>query len=275
MKGLRTSTLSLDDFKQRSELSVPLRTRDLRLWYRLNGPTYLAVYVECADKFFILNIVDFVDREFGVRIFELDQESVTVRISKQSELDDQAFALLLRKGTAEEWARVLTDPIDIHLALRDFRLIGRLSSASIRGVEHQVVITDWQSKLRGEIEFLERPIDTDGEWKPIRDHWQFMLSIERLESVYPYLEFAPFNEEEDEDLDDGSRIQHELTNGTLIYGYDAAGEYYEYQLRPSLNALGQRLAGIVETLGKASIVDLAANDDPDSLDVAPWHWRDV
>ena len=247
----------------------------------MNGPTYLAVFVESAGKFLVLNIVKYVAEHYGAKILTLNQKTVSVPVSNTSILDAQAFALIIREGTVEEWARTLrVEGNDARLAERDYGLVWRLRTADERMVEHRTDIKDWQSKARCEVDFLERPVTgSDDSWLPIRMHWQFMLNIGGLEDAYPYLSFDAFDERYQGDVEywsneDAAPVAT-FQDGTVVYGQDGAGEYNEFQLRPRLNEMGQRLAEIVDTLVRASMIEVPQEGDIETLDVAPWNARDV
>jgi len=281
MKGLQTGTLSKEKFDKATSIPITLRVTDLQLWYRMNGPTFLAVYVESVDTFLVLNIATFVAEHYGSEILTLTQKTVDIPVATGSPLDAQAFDLIIRNGTTEEWARILgVQRSDARLAQRDYRLIWRLGTTKERGVEHRIAVKDWQSKLRGELEFLERPIggSEDG-WHSIREHWELGLHIGRIEAVYPYIRLAAFDEQRQSDIEFWSNEDEEpfveFSDGTIVYGQDCAGEYNAYELRPCLNALGRRLFGIVCTLKDALLLELPDEIGGEMLDAAPWHQRDV
>jgi hypothetical protein len=281
MKGIQAATLSKADFAKARSVAVSLKVKDLQLWYRMNGPTYLAVYIESVDTFLVLNIVAYVAEHYGAKILTLGQKTIDVQVSTKSVLDAQAFDLIVRNGTAEEWARVLgADSGDVHLAQRDYRLLWKLGTSKKRGVEHRMDVKDWQSKLRGEVEFLERPIaGSEDSWRSIREHWQLMLRIQGLEAAYPYLSFQPFDQQHQDDIEFWSNEDDEpfveFSDGTVVYGHDCAGEYNLYELRPRLNSIGRRLVAIVNTLMRASMIETPDDNEGETLDVAPWHARDV
>lgn len=278
MKGLMRETLSKEEFEAQSHVAIRLSVADLQLWYRMNGPTYLVVYIESADIFLIFDIVGYIEEEFGKGVYELAQKSITVKVPTSSILDQTAFDLLLRRGDAQEWSRVLTaEPDEIHFCQRDFSVIWRLGTATERQVEHRVEVTDWQSKLRGEVEISERSVDPDADnldWEPVREHWQYMLTMRDIESAYPYLSFTPFDEERQNEIEYWDNEDNEpkfvFSDGTSVYGENFSEEYYYYQLRPVLNATGERLWRMVRTLLKADIVDPPDESQGEFLNIAPW-----
>jgi hypothetical protein len=278
MKGLMKDTFSKEKFQAQTHVDIRLSVVDLQLWYRMNGPTYLAVFIESADVFLIFDIVRYVGHQFGKRIYELDQQSITVKVPTASILDQTAFDLLLRRGDAEEWSRVLTaEPDEIHFCQRDFSVIWRFGTAPERKVEHRMDVTDWQSKLRGEVEILERSLDPDADnldWVPVREHWQYMLRMQDIEVAYPYLAFTPFDEERQNEIEywdnEDGEPEYLFSDGTSVYGENFSEEYYYYQLRPTLNATGERLWRMVRTLLKADIVDPPDESQGEFLNVAPW-----
>ena len=56
MKGIMAKSLSADSFHSRSDVTLSLEVKHLRYWFLQPMPTYLVVYVESIDKFFILNL---------------------------------------------------------------------------------------------------------------------------------------------------------------------------------------------------------------------------
>ncbi len=276
MKGLMTKSFPKASFDHVSHVSLPIKTADLRLWSRSNGPTYLIVYVESADRFLILDVVKYAKEKFGGELHTLKQKSVTVQVPTTNVLDDDAFVMLLQRGSVEEWSKVLdaTDD-DVRLCLRDFSVIWHIGTAAQRNVHQRFEVTDWQSKLRGEVDLQERQQNsTDDKWESIRPHWQLFLRIDDLESTYPYLDFEPADEEFQSDCEwsnEDNNPSVELKDGTTLFG-QGDDEYHTYLLRPTLNEAGQRLYKLVLKLIDADLMDVPEGERS-MISVAPWNRR--
>lgn len=91
LKGIRSTTLARDQYAQGTEISLRVSLDHLKFWFASPEPTYLVVYVECADTFLVEDVRDIVERGWGDEFlkpqsFKPDQETVTVKLSKSSEL---------------------------------------------------------------------------------------------------------------------------------------------------------------------------------------------
>ena len=280
LKGKSAEILPRDTVSKSSDVSVRLSVRHLRYWFLQPMPTHLALYVESADVFLVMNLQQYVTDRWGKGILTLDQKTATVRVPTRSTLDHQAFDLILTEGDLSEWRRVLDCEEDsLRLCRRDFGLIWRLGTATMRKVEHRVVFRDWQSKLRGEIDFQEREVESGEEWSQMRGHLQYRMNILDLETSYPYMEFIPIDdcpEDEwwDEDEETFSNPYFFLSNGRKIYGVDAGGEYFEYRIALTLNSLGRELFESVRLLASLGLGE-GRLDEPELISIAPWHWRHV
>jgi hypothetical protein len=85
-------------------------------------PTYLALYIESIDQFFILNLQSYVEATWGKGILSLNQKTVDVKVSSRSILDDEALKLILRKSTITAWTKaMLVDESDVRLCQRDLQ----------------------------------------------------------------------------------------------------------------------------------------------------------
>jgi phage pi2 protein 07 len=172
MKGIMAKSLSADSFHSRSHIKLPLKVKHLRYWFLQPMPTYLAFYVESIDKFFILNIQDYITHHWGRSILSLHQKTVAVLIPADSVLVEQAFYLILVKSDISEWRKVLdAEEADLRLCRRDYNLIWHLGTASERRVKHRIVFWDWQSKTRSQFYIQERPLRDCSQWKTLREHW--------------------------------------------------------------------------------------------------------
>ena len=200
MKGVMATTLSSADFDKSEKAKITLKVDHLRYWYLQPMPTYLALYIECIDTFFVLNLQKYVIDEWGKDILTLDQATATVYISKESVLDEQAFRLILAESDTEEWKKALGAEEDaVSVCLRDYDLIWHIGTAQDRNVGHKLVFMDWQSKTRGQFYIYERPQDSNDEWHTLRKHLQYMMNVFDLERVYPYLEFYALEDDDDDD----------------------------------------------------------------------------
>ena len=280
MKGIMHSTLSDNDYEKLENISIQLKVGHLKYWYLQAIPTYLAVYIECADHFLITNIQDYVARTWGRDILILDQNTASVSVSKESILDEQAFRLILRKSDFAEYQKALgAESNEVQPCIRDYGLIWHFGTAAERHVEHRLVYWDWQSKTRGQVFIEERTADSDDNWLCLREHWQYRMDISGLQDAYPYLEFAADPDREDAlswEYDDGEYgAPHiALPNGNIVSGEDAAGEYFYYAMRVQLNDIGIQAFEWVKKLEQIGLLEIIPGMS-DMVSVAPWHGRDV
>jgi hypothetical protein len=295
LKGIMAKTLPKEKARTASFFKHRLEVEHLRFWFRLPMPTYLALYIESLDRFFILNLQRYVEEKWGRNILSLAQKTIDVEVPAASVLDRDALDLILRQSTVEEWIKALSaDESQIKLCERDYKILWGIGTAAERKVEHRFEVFDWQSKTRGEVHIQERAKVDDAEWTTIRNHWQYMLSMDGVEDMYPYLDFAASEEgealaedeyEEEEDRisqifgifshdDDDYRPRFTLKSGQVALGDDCAGEYHLYYLIPELNDLGRALFALIKTLIDIKFIEL--DDDPgEFMSVAPWHARKV
>lgn len=290
MKGIMKKTLPKKDAENAKSFSYRLKVEHLRFWFLLPMPTYLALYVESLDKFFILNLQKYVEKTWGKEILTLKQKTAEVTIPSGSILDDEALGLILRKSTFEAWSKAMSaDENEVRLCQRDYNIIWSIGTASKRKVEHRFEIFDWQSKTRGEVHIEERRKGTDEEWKVLRNHWQLGLQATDVEDMYPYLDFTPEEEAEepDEELDADAFLSHvifgetqfdgptfRMKNGQYAAGEDVYGEYHVYYLIPELNELGESLFSLIQTLIKIKFIEISETEG-EFMSVAPWHARQV
>lgn len=97
LKGIKSTTLSQDEYSRRGEISRQIRLADLKFWFASPEPIYLVLYVECVKKFLVEDVQEIVNRQWGegflrLGAFPADQEHVTVNIPKSSELTSQRWA---------------------------------------------------------------------------------------------------------------------------------------------------------------------------------------
>ena len=280
MKGIMDSTLSVRQYENAREISTRIKVKHLKHWYLQPMPTYLAIYVECVDKFLVTNIQEYIARIWSRGILTLDQDTAKISISKKSILDEQAFQLILRKSDFAEYQRALgADDSEVHLCMRDYSLIWHFGTAAERQVEHRLVYWDWQSKTRGQLFIEERAADSNDDWFTLREHWQYRMDISELGQVYPYLEFRADADREDAlswEYMDGEYGAPCITlqNGELVCSEDAAGEYFYYEMRAHLNEIGSQAFERVKQLIRIELIQVTPGTT-EMISVAPWHNRDV
>jgi hypothetical protein len=293
MKGIMAETLPKEKAQNASLFRYRLKVEHLKFWFLQPMPTYLALYIESLDRFLIINLQKYVEERWGKKILSLNQKTVDVQVSAGSVLDEDALGIILRKSTVEQWVKAMSaDESHIRLCHRDYNIIWRIGTASVRKVEHRFEIYDWQSKTRGEVHIQERAVGDAGDWTMVRNHWQFMLRATDVEEMYPYLDFTAAEEGEDYryngveefddegyrnylDNDDGEyRPTFKLQNGQIAAGDDYSGEFHLYYIIPELNELGQNLFKLIETLIEIKFIEI--KDEPGEwMSIAPWHAREL
>ena len=192
----------------------------------------------------------------------------------------------MTRSDIDEWAKALdTDKESARVCRRDYDLIWHFGTAKQRKVLHRVVFWDWQSKTRSQFYIQERTKAESSKWEDLREHWQYMMAVEDLESAYPYLEFfdvRPKEEEEqdrrygwEEDEDEDPEVPDVvLANGDRVSGVNCAYEYFLYTFGARLNKLGQALYQSVVALEKAKLIEITPGKR-EWISVAPWHGRSV
>lgn len=277
MKGVMSSTFPANEFDKLEKLTISLNVNHLRYWYLQPMPTYLALYIESADKFFILNLTKFVRDKWGRDILTLDQTTATVEVPIESELDKQAFRLILQENDIEVWKKALgNDGENVDVCYRDYDLIWYLGTADERNVTHELEFWDWQSKTRSQLYIYE--IGEDGK-EVLREHWQYMMNIHDLEASYPYIElFSKEDGEEDDWWDDDDEYNEvpdiTLSNGDVISGVNAAYEYFAYECGMKLNDIGNELFEWVQFLSGVGLIEITPGKS-EFISIAPWHGRAV
>ncbi|MCP4495083.1 MAG: DUF4365 domain-containing protein [Gammaproteobacteria bacterium] len=280
MKGIMSSTLSEIDYENIGEVSIQLKVEHLQYWYLQPMPTYLAIYIECAGIFLVTNVQEYVTEKWDRKILKLDQKTASVSVSKESQLDAQAFRLILGKSDLEEWKKALgAEEDEVRLCRRDYDLIWHFGTAQVRNVKHRLVFWDWQSKTRGQLYIQERETDSEEEWETLREHWQYLMDVSQLEDAYPYLEFFADQEREDQlswdyDEDEYGAPSVILPNGDAVSGEDAAGEYFYYEMGVKLNEIGNQMFEWVKDLEQVGLIEITPGKS-EMISVAPWHGRDV
>lgn len=286
MKGVMASTLSKEKFEADKVVRLSLEVEHLRHWYLDKEPTHLVVYVEATEQFLVLNLQEYITKQWGRGVLELDQKSATVSVPASSLLDEQAFAILLRYADIAQWAKALdAEQSDTELVHRDYDLIYSLGTAGDREVKCGLLWTKWLSKMRDEVRVSERPINfegaTDDGWHVLREHWQFG-GIAPEES-YQYLELFKIDDYEpetmmnrwgEEELVDDGEI-YTLKNGEEVFGFNAANEYCEFVFGARLNEYGAKLFGYVQKLVKMGLLEVRETgaEERTFISIAPWHAR--
>lgn len=279
MKGVQAGTLSEEEFADCEHLSISLKLVHLRFWYIAPEPTYLALYIEALDKFFVLNIQKYIADNYGDDILTLDQKTLTIYVSKKSELDAQAFYLIKQRRSVEAWRdRIAEGEKYAEIFFRDAAMIRRLSTAVDRNVTINFILRKYGSKLRSEAYFVEEVGDSDKEPEVIHVHWQYMMP-EDLSRSFPYLEFNPFGEEDELenawwDFDEnGDWPPLELPNGKEVLP-DGVFEIVEYKMSVTLNDIGQAWEQTLCVMETAGFIELNVSG-ASAVSVAPWNSRDV
>lgn len=285
MKGKMASALTQEAFETSKNIQISLQVNHLKFWYLQPMPTYLVLYIESVDEFLILNIQNYVKKTWGNNILTLPQKTATVEIPTSSVLDEQAFDLILRKGDVKQWVEALDiESETATLCLRDYDLIYRIATANIRGFEHKLTIVKWQSKLRTELHFKERPFNSSDEWQIVREHWEARLPLHEIEEQFPYLEFKAYKnqvtDEDDDFWDDDeedfySIPDFELMNGVVVHGESfMPDEVIFYELAYTLNDLGKQMYEWITIMETAEVISID-KDGPSYVSVAHWHSREV
>lgn len=282
MKGVMASTLSKQQFEAAGSISIQLDVEHLRHWFLDETATHLVVYVESTDVFLVQNLRTYIETVWGKAILTLKQKTATVRVNRDSVLDDQAFALLLAQADLAQWMKALGIGLEAAKTLRSFHhVIYCAGTAEDRGMTLGVFWRDWISKTRDEVKVVERSIDFDGPvdkgWKVLQDHWQYGgVDIEDSYDFFDLFALEPFDEDAwGYEEDDDKTI--ELRNGEKVFSPNCANEYYECVIGARLNEYGYELFGYVKSLVEMGLIELREPDDEGHLfmSIAPFHARDV
>ncbi|RDJ97384.1 hypothetical protein [Cupriavidus lacunae] len=163
----------------------------------------------------------------GRDILTLDRGSATVKVSVESELDEQAFAILLARGEVKQWALALdAEERHVSLARRYYELIYKLETANDRDVEHRLFYLSWISKTRGDLHICEQPAgfvetEKDTGWVDIRTHFEYM-GLDLIGS-YPYIALSML------DGDNLSLIAAKDMRLREIEGHEIEDEFYPFE----------------------------------------------
>lgn len=99
LKGITSATLPYEEYARLAEIKLVVSLDHLKFWFASPEPTYLAVYVECVDKFFVEDVQDIVYGAWGEdflrpETFLPNQAEVTVKLSKHSELNGSTWTAM-------------------------------------------------------------------------------------------------------------------------------------------------------------------------------------
>jgi hypothetical protein len=281
LKGIRSTKLSKADYKAKKDLSIELETRHLRFWHLCPVNTYLVVYVECADEFFVINISKWINSKLGDGILADGRTTIKVNFSKENCLDDHAFSIIRNSEMVVSLkGRLAEDEQYASRFLRDARIIKEIADTSKNKRKIRARYIKWISKTRSEVYFEMLIRD---KWELFRSHWQFMMG--GIEGAFPYLRFfdiGPHSERDEEDdgwdneYDESYSAEDVIVFGDGSKAIGSGGwsmERSEILLGIELNELGKIWAATLRTLERADVLVVA--DSPEFVSVAPWHARDL
>lgn len=277
MKGIQEGTLSKENFESADSISINIQLNHLQFWYIAPEPTYLVIYVEAVSEFFVTNIKEYISDKYGDAILSNQQVHLTVYISKDSILDDQAFSLISKKRNVDAWRSKIADG-DQHAEVffRDANIIMRIRDAYQKGKSVQIIFVRYGSKMRSEVYFFTKDEDDTQCLKKIHSHWEYAMPDD-LSISYPYLDFKKIDLSEDkEDFDDNEWPEIPslfLPNGDEIKA-EGAFERYEYDINVQLNDIGEAWAETLTIMEKAGFIEVDLTKST-GISVAPWHARDV
>lgn len=269
LKGIASTTLTEAKLATSGSIKIRLELAHLKFWYLAPEPTFLVVYAEAVDRFFVTNIQRAVERKWGRSVLIETKKSATVEVPLSSPLDDTAMRQILSAGESDHWQRVFGfSASEARLAVRDAGLVLAVEQAIDSGGSALVTITEWISKMRTEVAFrVDLP---NGERRILRDQWGFRSDIE---AMFPHFSFSPAQTEcwFFEDGEHGDVI--ELSSGERVFGVECMGEHVQYHLTIELAELGIRIASAAKELEKAGVISFLEKQE--FVSIAPWDQRDV
>ena len=270
LKGIKRSQLSLQKYTKDKKLSISLRTNHLRFWYVAPQPTYLVIFVECAQEFLVANIQKLIRDEWGANILHSEQASHSVQIAINNKLDMHAMQLILRKNLIPILRHQMSDGgEDAEIFFRDSSFVMSLFDARRKHRKCRARVIKYMSKMRTEVYF---EVYHHSQWHTLHSHWEFLL--ESFTESFPYLDLSlPDDKDQDlwEDDEHGGDESLELPNGQVSVA--EYGEMMEHILDIELNEIGVAWAKTLETLDAAEV--LAVDRGPTFVSVAPFHHRDL
>ena len=272
LKGRMAATLPLKSFDERDDFSLQVPTTHLRLWVLSPQPTYLVLYIESADKFLIIDPKEYARKNFSSPILkDCTGATTTLRIPKTHQLTPELLEKIRRSHENEAMAKHLSSLAQGTSGFKGlFNLIYKIGRRQKAGRSVMCSLTDWQSKLRGELSFYE--LSEDGTETPILTHWhiQYLLSSQNFESSFPFLQFRHPEDFDREDLDDPL---HVLTPSGRRYWAQDFGEYWLFDLETKLNSLGRALFKEIVYLRKIGLLTVDVNK-AELTNAAPWAGSD-
>jgi Domain of unknown function (DUF4365) len=272
LKGKMENSLSRKDYERSSgPVSVSLSVRHLRFWFRQPQPTYLALYVQSIERFLILDLKKYVANTWGAEIFKLEQKTATVKVPRRSTLDRDTIRRILDLNDTKSLAEAFElAEDDVGLGLRDCELIYNIGNPPPdKETRFRIVFLDWQTKLRSQLTLERGILKKDWEWERLREHWHFMLMLEGIGQVFPYLDFLDYNEFGDWDYSD-DYFTVKLPDGTVVAGEDCyGGEYHLYYIDVQLNEYGNEILEWLEIMEKVNAITINP-DERFFVNVAPW-----
>lgn len=300
MKGISSKALSLEAYESKSSVTLSLQTNHLRFWYVALEPTYLAVYVESAEKFLVMNIKEWVRSRIGEDILTSTKQTYSVSIDRKNILDDHAFQLMLRNNLVSI-VRTRLGTLDDEEAsrfLKGSEVVKWIDASQRAGIKTRVSVKSWLSKMRTEVAFLSSAQE-EADWLIVREHWEYCMPP--LTETFPFLAItggrvARFSQgtvsegdsyshrrivdwvnPDTADSMDGEELDPDgwLDLGGDLYSYGdvAGGEWVSHELDIALNDLGASWLKTLTIMEKAEIIAVGKADG--WVSVAPWHARDL
>lgn len=280
LKGITGKRLPAKKYDSSDEVRISLKVDHLRFWYKQLMPTYLALYIESKDLFLVTNLKKYIQKNYGDKIFEIKTKTLSISVSSNSQLDEQAFNLILDEGKIEQWREFIDlESKEIHYCIRDFGLIYNLGDSNNNIKENILYLKDWISKTRTELEFCQ--LQENNTQCTIWRHIEFMLLRNKIEFRFPYLDFfaLPENFYEEEDTNfyfegpENEEILH-LNRGDTILGINHSNEFVIFKIGYRFNEIGLKIYNSVTKLNKMNFISKEMFDN-NGIDMAPWHFRDV
>ena len=258
LKGIMKDTYTEEMFNKKNYIPLKLEIRHLKYWYYMLEPTYLVLYLEVIDNFFIVNIQKYIAKKWGKGIFEILDEKKTIHIDKISVLDEHALDIIYRDNEAKSIMNCFGLTSDnATLCVRDGDVVYHIGIGEENAFENRLRVVTWMSKTRTEL-YIEQSEDNN-EWLPVRNHWESFFEIKELDKLFPYFDF--YNLEYDgyessyED-DDSYKIRVELPGGDIFF-VEEQFECTEFCIGLKLNQLGKELLQILKYLKSIELMHIS------------------